>query len=216
MRALVRPRTETSGRDVPFDFSDQAGISPGLAQISDTQLLSLSVTCRWNTQDEFDTFPLELHERVSQELKRVLTDFGQVIAITSACLFMGRVADMSFVKRVEVQLEQFGRILAVVFGVANESPAFQLASAHVICERRRVFVVVLIGWFTWPFLYVLGVRPVWSVAVRDGFRMSGLVIEVESQASLTCASHTKIHSDHKIGLPCVGRHYSESVSKIAL
>ena len=77
---------------------------------------------------------------------------------------------------VEVQLEQFDRALAVIFWIAKETPAFQLAISHAVCDRGLVLVVVFVGRFAGPFLYVLRIWLVWSVAVRDRLDMSNLAL----------------------------------------
>lgn len=78
-----------------FDFSDQSRVSPGLAHVSDAQVLSIDLTYPWNTEDELESFSLELSKRVFQELERMLTVLSQIIPIIPACLFMGRVTDMT-------------------------------------------------------------------------------------------------------------------------
>jgi hypothetical protein len=174
VRAFVRPTAETSKSDLLFNLFDQAGVSPGLAHISNAQVLSIGFTYRWNAEDELNTLPLKLPERISQKPERVITNRSQIISIPLACRLMGRVAGRAIVHGIEVQLEEVVRILVVVVGVAKEPPIFQPATPHVVCDRRLVLVVVFTGRFARPFLDVLRIWPVWPIAVRDRFCMSGL------------------------------------------
>lgn len=114
---------------------------------------------------------------------------------------MGWISDRSFVNGIKVQLEILVRILAVVIWIAKKSPPFQPTILHVVRDRCLHLIMIFVGRLARPLLYVLRIWPVWSIAVRNRFHMSGLVFPVKMQASLTCACHAKIDADDEVGLP---------------
>lgn len=133
---------------------------------------------------------------------------------------MGWVPNRALVHGIEVQLEILVRFLAVVVWVALKPPAFQPAVSHVVCDGCVVLVVVFVGWFPRPFLYVLRIWPVWAVAVRDSFCMSGpglwcqicarinLPVQVMPKSMPTmksgCHASVDIVSEESRGIRCAG------------
>lgn len=95
------------------------------------------------------------------------------------------IINRALVHGIKVQLKKVVRFLVVVFGIAQESPAFQPAISHVVRDRGLVLAVVFMGRFARPLLYVLGIWPVWAVAVRDPFDLSGRIFRVQCRALLT-------------------------------
>lgn len=147
--------------------------------------LSTGIAYRWNAEDELDTLPLKLPKRVFQKLERIQTKLRQIIAIPLACLFMRWIINRALVHGIKVQLEKVVRFLVVVFWIAQESPAFQPAISHVVRDRGLVLAVVFMGRFARPLLYVLGIWPVWPVAVGNPFDLSGPAFCVKCRALLT-------------------------------